>query len=36
MMHIRRWVYKRGYRPAPGSIFFSPSLNLIYALKDAQ
>jgi hypothetical protein len=33
---IRAAAYKRGHRPAPGSILYSPSLALIYAFADAD
>lgn len=33
-MKIKRFLYKRGLRPKPGSIFFSPSLAMQYAWKD--
>lgn len=36
MKYIRRWLYRRGYRPKYPSMFFSPTLHLIYAMKDAQ
>lgn len=32
---IRRWVYRRGYRPKPGSVFFSPGLDFQYRFLDA-
>ena len=35
MTTIRRWLYRRGYRPKQGSIFFSPSLALLYAHAEA-
>lgn len=34
MRRIRRLIYRLGYRPRPGSIFFSPSLSLIYLMKE--
>jgi hypothetical protein len=32
--YIRRLVYRLGFRPKPGSIFYSPSLTLTVGLKD--
>jgi hypothetical protein len=26
IMHVRRLIYRLGFRPRPGSIFYSPSL----------
>jgi hypothetical protein len=34
MMCLRRGLYRIGYRPRRGSIWFSPSLAMIYAGKD--
>lgn len=34
MKHIRSYVYKFGLRPRKRSIFYSPSLNLVYAMED--
>lgn len=34
MRYIRKVVYRLGYRPKLGSIFHSPSLNLVYAFRD--
>lgn len=31
---LRVFIYKRGFRPKGGSVFFSPSLNLIYSITD--
>lgn len=36
MKHIRRWLYRRGRRPEQGSIWYPPTLHLIYAMKDVQ
>ncbi|WGH21100.1 hypothetical protein SEA_CASSIA_27 [Arthrobacter phage Cassia] len=36
MRLIRGIVYRLGLRPRPGSIFYSPSLALIYAIRDAD
>lgn len=35
MMWLKRVVYRRGYRPKVGSVFYSPSMTLLYALDDA-
>lgn len=34
MDKIRRFIYKRGFRPGLDSIFRSPSLELHYAIED--
>jgi len=34
MKKIRRLVYRLGFRPKPGSIFFSPSLSLLISVRD--
>lgn len=34
MMRLRKVLYRIGFRPSGGSIWFSPSLALIYAGKD--
>jgi hypothetical protein len=34
MIHIRRWVYRRGFRPKQGSIFFSPTCHVLYEYAD--
>lgn len=34
LTRIRPIIYKRGFRPKLGSIFFSPTLHLRYAMKD--
>lgn len=34
MHKIRWWIYQWGFRPQPGSIFFSPTLNLWLMLED--
>ncbi|QFG13669.1 hypothetical protein PBI_SHEPARD_62 [Arthrobacter phage Shepard] len=31
---LRSFIYKRGFRPKRDSIFFSPSLDVIYGLKQ--
>jgi hypothetical protein len=31
---IRHQAYRRGLRPKQGSLFFSPSLSIIYGLRD--
>lgn len=31
---LRCFIYKHGLRPKSGSVFFSPSLNLIYSITD--
>jgi hypothetical protein len=31
---FRRQIYRRGYRPKPGSIFYSPSLAYIHSHLD--
>lgn len=36
MAWLRRMVYKAGFRPKYGSIFFSPSTELILAVEDAM
>ncbi|URQ05015.1 hypothetical protein SEA_ITER_27 [Arthrobacter phage Iter] len=36
MRHIRRAVYRAGFRPRPGSILYSPSAALIYSIRDAD
>lgn len=33
---VRRVVYFLGFRPKQGSLFYSPSLKLIYKLKEFQ
>jgi hypothetical protein len=35
MRLIRKLIYRWGFRPKPGSIFFSPSLALLYAHAEA-
>lgn len=32
MRFVRRFLYKRGFRPKPSSIFYSPSLATWYAI----
>ncbi len=32
---LRRRAYRKGKRPRPGSVLFSPSLDLRYAWQDA-
>ena len=32
--YIRRLIYRLGFRPRAGSLFFSPSLSFFYAFKD--
>ncbi|QEQ93847.1 hypothetical protein SEA_CHERRYBLOSSOM_68 [Streptomyces phage CherryBlossom] len=34
MARFRRMLYRRGFRPKPGSIFHSPSQALIYSYLD--
>lgn len=34
MRKVRGLIYKLGFRPKRGSIFFSPSLNLHYAFRE--
>ena len=34
MRAIRRFLYRRGYRPHRESIFYSPSLAWLYAVAD--
>lgn len=34
MYKIRKMVYRCGFRPSLGSIWHSPSLNMIYAYKN--
>lgn len=36
VIRIRGWLYRHGRRPAPGSIWHSPSLALIYGYRDAE
>lgn len=36
MMRIKRVLYRVGLRPKRGSIWYSPSLSVIYAYKDAD
>lgn len=36
MGFIRRFLYRRGFRPKPGSIFFSPSLDWHYKMIEAM
>lgn len=36
MMRIRRVLYRMGLRPKRGSIWYSPSLDIIYAFSDAD
>lgn len=36
LQRVRKLVYKMGFRPKPGSIFFSPTLGWIYAVMDAD
>lgn len=33
MRHIKAWLYRRGFRPKLGSVFHSPSLDIVYAFK---
>lgn len=33
---VKRTLYKRGHRPEPGSILYSPSLATQYAMLDAR
>ena len=33
---IKEQIYNFGFRPKVGSIFFSPSLDLLYAFIDAN
>lgn len=33
MRFVRRFLYKRGFRPKPSSIFYSPSLTAWYSLS---
>lgn len=33
-MRFKRLIYKWGFRPNRGSVFFSPSLHMIYAGID--
>jgi hypothetical protein len=35
MKHIRRLVYRLGFRPKPGTILFSPSAALVSAANQA-
>jgi hypothetical protein len=35
-MRLRRVLYRMGLRPRLGSIWYSPSLSMIYAFKDAK
>lgn len=35
MRRIRRWVYQLGFRPKPGSIFYSPSMDLALKVLEA-
>jgi len=32
---MRKWIYRFGGRPKRKSIFYSPSLSLIYGFRDA-
>lgn len=32
---IRRWVYRFGFRPSPGSILYSPSRAMLEASSEA-
>lgn len=32
----RRVIYRFGGRPKPGSIWYSPSLSIIYAVRKAE
>mgnify|MGYP001028440373 CR=1 FL=1 len=34
MGYVRRGLYRLGYRPRLGSIFFSPSLDMRYAWRE--
>ena len=34
MSVVRRWLYRCGFRPRPGSIFHSPSLAWCYLMRD--
>lgn len=34
MKRIRRWVYRQGFRPKPGSILYSPFLAVLYSYSD--
>jgi hypothetical protein len=36
LFHMKGKIYKMGYRPKPGSIYYSPSLSLIYYLRDTD
>lgn len=36
MMRVKRVLYRVGLRPKRGSIWYSPSLSVIYAHKDAD
>lgn len=33
---FKRFLYKRGYRPKPGTILYSPSLAFRYAWTDSM
>lgn len=35
LRRIRAIAYKRGYRPKPGTLLYSPSLSLIYGWRDS-
>lgn len=34
MKHIRRWVYRHGFRPSDGSMFYNPTLDMLYSCTD--
>lgn len=36
LFHVKGKLYKLGYRPKPGSIYYSPSLSLIYYMRDTD
>ncbi len=33
---LRRRAYRKGKRPRPGTLLYSPSLDMLYAWKDAS
>jgi hypothetical protein len=35
-MVIKRMIYWLGFRPGPGSVFYSPSLSWFYPAQDAM
>lgn len=35
MKHIRRWVYRLGFRPKYGTLFYSPSIEMHIVMRLA-